>query len=76
MEGMRLQDIPDVEALISTTNPLQVLPTPRDHAWAYLLLASRERTNAVTGTIINSDGGMGSRGLTQVSGLATAEAPS
>ncbi|HEX4107341.1 MAG TPA: 3-(cis-5,6-dihydroxycyclohexa-1,3-dien-1-yl)propanoate dehydrogenase [Solirubrobacteraceae bacterium] len=69
MEGMRLQDIPDVEALIQTTNPLQVVPTPADHAWAYLLLASRERTRSITGTIIHSDGGLGSRGLTQVSGL-------
>jgi 2,3-dihydroxy-2,3-dihydrophenylpropionate dehydrogenase len=74
MEGMRLQDIPDVEALIKTTNPLQVVPTPRDHAWAYLLLASRERTQAMTGTIINSDAGLGSRGLTQVSGIVEAPA--
>jgi len=70
MEGMHLQDIPDVETLISSTNPLGVVPTPRDHAHSYLFLASRETTPATTGTIIHSDGGLGVRGLTQVAGLA------
>lgn len=68
-EGMRLNGIPDVEQLISTTNPLGVVPTPRDHAASYLFLADRSSTAAVTGTIVHSDGGIGVRGLTQVAGL-------
>lgn len=74
MDGMKLQDVPEIEGLIAGTNPLQVLPTPRDHAWAYTYLASKERTRTVTGTIIHSDGGLGFRGLTQVSGLVASEA--
>jgi len=70
MDAMHLQDIPDVETLISSTNPLGVVPTPRDHAHSYLFLASRATTPATTGTIIHSDGGLGVRGLTQVAGLA------
>nr|BAA76340.1 dihydrodiol dehydrogenase [Rhodococcus sp. CIR2] len=41
---------------------------PEDHSWSYALLASRERTSAVTGTIINSDGGLGVRGMTRMAG--------
>ncbi len=70
MESMSLQDIPDVETLISSTNPLGVVPSPADHAHSYLFLASKEMTPATTGTIIHSDGGIGVRGLTQIAGLA------
>lgn len=70
---MALEDVPDVEELMRTTNPLQVVATPRDHSWAYTYLGSRARTAAVTGTIIHSDGGLGSRGLTKVGGLVEVE---
>ena len=73
-DAMRLGEIPDVENLISSTNPLGVVPSPRDHAASYLFLAGRQTTVAVTGTIIHSDGGIGVRGLTQVAGLAAAPA--
>ena len=69
-DGMKLSEIPDVEMLIRSTNPLGVVPSPADHAEAYLYLADRDRTVAVTGTIIHSDGGLGVRGLTQTAGLA------
>lgn len=75
MEAMAMKDVPDVENLIRATNPLQVVATPQDHAWSYLLLASRERTASVTGTIINADGGLGVRGVASVSGLAEEAAP-
>lgn len=71
-DGMRLGEIPDVEQLIRSTNPLGVVPSPADHASSYLFLASRATTAAVTGTIIHSDGGIGVRGLTQVAGLVEA----
>lgn len=67
--GMALSSVPRIEELIRTTNPLQVVGKPEDHAWAYLYLASPERTRTVTGTIIHSDGGLGVRGLTKVGGL-------
>lgn len=66
---LELDTVPDIDKLMQGTNPLQVLPTPEDHAWAYVHLAVRERTRAVTGTIIHSDGGLGMRGLTKVAGL-------
>lgn len=68
-DGMHLQDIPDVDALIAGTSPLGVVPSPADHAPSYLFLASRDTTPAVTGTIIHSDGGLGVRGLTQPGGM-------
>ncbi|MGF1473379.1 MAG: SDR family oxidoreductase [Rubrobacteraceae bacterium] len=63
-----VNEVPDIEQLMRTTNPLQILATPEDHAWAYTYLAS-QRAAAVTGTIINSDGGLGSRGVTKMARL-------
>jgi 2,3-dihydroxy-2,3-dihydrophenylpropionate dehydrogenase len=62
-ENQVLQDLPGIEAAIEAGNPLGIAATPEDHAWTYALLASRERTRAITGTIINSDGGLGSRNV-------------
>jgi NAD(P)-dependent dehydrogenase (short-subunit alcohol dehydrogenase family) len=61
--------IDQVKAFIQKTNPLGVLPTPEDHAWAYVYLASKEQSRVVTGTIIHTDGGLGMRGWTKVAGL-------
>ncbi len=58
---------------IRRTNPLHVLATPKDHSWAYVYLASKEHSRAVTGAIINTDGGLGVRGLTRMSGLSESE---
>ncbi|GBC77554.1 Cis-2,3-dihydrobiphenyl-2,3-diol dehydrogenase [bacterium HR08] len=68
-ENLALSSIPNLEELIRTTNPLQVVCQPEDHAWAYVYLASNERARTVTGTILHSDGGLGVRGLTKVAGL-------
>ena len=68
-EGLALSSVPNLEDLIRTTNPLQVVGTAEDHAGAYVYLASKERARTVTGTIIHSDGGLGVRGLTKVAGL-------
>lgn len=56
-----LSAIPDIEAVMNT-NPLQVAQRPADHAGIYVLLASVENSRAVTGVIINSDGGLGVQG--------------
>lgn len=50
-----------------TRNPLGIAAHPEDHVGAYLLLASDE-ARAMTGVIINSDGGVGIRGITQMAG--------
>jgi 2,3-dihydroxy-2,3-dihydrophenylpropionate dehydrogenase len=68
-DQMALCDIPDVDMLIRSTNPLQIVPQPADHAGPYVTLTAPQYSRAVTGTIVHSDGGLGVRGLTQVSGL-------
>lgn len=57
-----------IEDLMKTTNPLHVVPSPKDHTSAYVLLASNNDSMAMTGVIINSDGGLGVRGFNAVAG--------
>jgi NAD(P)-dependent dehydrogenase (short-subunit alcohol dehydrogenase family) len=47
---------------IRSRNPLQLVQDSEDHMGAYVLLAS-EASRAMTGTIIESDGGLGVRGM-------------
>lgn len=54
----------DVEAL----TPLRLFAEPEDHSGAYVLLASREDSKAMTGTVIESEAGLGVRGLRRVRG--------
>jgi 2,3-dihydroxy-2,3-dihydrophenylpropionate dehydrogenase len=68
-DKMSLDQVPNLDKLILSVVPLQVVPTPEDHAWAYVYLASKERIRTVTGTIIHSDGGIGVRGFTKLGGL-------
>jgi len=69
-QGRALGADPSKAEEIRRTNPLRVVATPKDHSWAYVYLASKERSRAVTGTIIQTDGGLGVRGLTRLSGLS------
>jgi 2,3-dihydroxy-2,3-dihydrophenylpropionate dehydrogenase len=50
-------DDPGRDQRIASATPLQVLPTPEDHAWAYAYLASRDAGRILTGVVINTDGG-------------------
>jgi 2,3-dihydroxy-2,3-dihydrophenylpropionate dehydrogenase len=68
-DDMSLKDLPDVEGLMASVNPLGVAAQPGDHAAAYALLAGKENIRAITGTIINSDGGLGVRGMNRMAGL-------
>jgi 2,3-dihydroxy-2,3-dihydrophenylpropionate dehydrogenase len=68
-QGGRLSDIPGIEDLMRHGNPLQKVFRPEDHAGAYLYLASSELSSGVTGVIINSDGGLGVRGIGRLAGL-------
>lgn len=47
----------DRDRTIAAGNVLGVVPTPADHAGAYLYLADPVAARVVTGTVINSDGG-------------------
>lgn len=59
----------DPREIISSLTPLNYDPEPSVHAPAYIYLASKARTQAVTGTIIHSDGGLGVRGMMRKAGL-------
>jgi 2,3-dihydroxy-2,3-dihydrophenylpropionate dehydrogenase len=50
-------DVPDRDARIESATALGVLPTPEDHAAAYVYLADPRRARVVTGAVINTDGG-------------------
>jgi NAD(P)-dependent dehydrogenase (short-subunit alcohol dehydrogenase family) len=67
-EALRAFDVPDIENTIRGLTPLHLAPTPDDHAAAYVLLASSENSRAMTGAIIQSDSGIGVRGLMNVAG--------
>jgi NAD(P)-dependent dehydrogenase (short-subunit alcohol dehydrogenase family) len=60
---------PKMREALKSINPLQMEFDAEDHVGAYLYLANKELSRGVTGMIINSDGGLGSRGLSKVAGL-------
>jgi NAD(P)-dependent dehydrogenase (short-subunit alcohol dehydrogenase family) len=63
-----LSTVPDIADLMGNTNPLLTVQHPDDHAGLYVLLASARDSRAVTGVVINSDGGLGVRGMTTPAG--------
>ena len=56
-----LSSAPDREEDLKSRTPLRLAMGPKDHAGTYVYLAS-DRARGITGTIINSDGGVGVRG--------------
>jgi NAD(P)-dependent dehydrogenase (short-subunit alcohol dehydrogenase family) len=56
-----LAERPDREEDLRSNTPLELALEAGDHAGAYVFLAS-ERARGITGTVINSDGGIGARG--------------
>ncbi len=62
------QTAPEISAAISQAVPLGVHVEPDAHASAYVLLASATQSGAMTGTVIESDGGLGIRGLRRTRG--------
>ncbi|MDR7075651.1 NAD(P)-dependent dehydrogenase (short-subunit alcohol dehydrogenase family) [Neobacillus niacini] len=60
--------VDNIKDLMKTTNPLHVVPSPKQHTSAYVLLASNKDSMAMTGVIINSDGGLGVRGFHSAAG--------
>jgi cis-2,3-dihydrobiphenyl-2,3-diol dehydrogenase len=69
--GQRLRttsNLAEKTVQIERVTPLKMYADPADHAGAYLLLASRRDSKAMTGTVIESEAGLGVRGLRRVRG--------
>lgn len=64
----KLSQIENFEEMIVGITPLRMAPTPQDYCGPYVLLASRENAGAITGVVINTDGGLGVRGIMKVAG--------
>jgi NAD(P)-dependent dehydrogenase (short-subunit alcohol dehydrogenase family) len=58
----------NTDAEVERVTPLRTHSDPEDHAAAFVLVASRTQGKAMTGTVIESDGGLGVRGLRRVRG--------
>ena len=67
-DRVALGGVPGIDELVKTVTPLQFLPAAEDYAGMYVLLASRENSRTITGTILRGDGGIGVRGLMQPAG--------
>jgi NAD(P)-dependent dehydrogenase (short-subunit alcohol dehydrogenase family) len=60
----------DMQSVAEQIMPLPRVPTPADQAGTYVYLASAANSGAATGIVINSDCGIGVRGLWAVRGGA------
>ena len=56
------------DAAVEAVPPLKMHADPADHSGAYVLLASRRDSKAMTGSIVNTEAGLGVRGLRRVRG--------
>ncbi|WP_254306115.1 SDR family oxidoreductase [Sphingopyxis sp. BSNA05] len=63
-----LETMEGFEELIIGITPLRMSPTPDQYCGPYVLLASRENAAPMTGIVINTDGGLGVRGIMNVCG--------
>lgn len=66
--GRRANPEEGLVSLIEDVTPLRVAAEPSDHVGAYVLLASREQSRATTGAVIDTDAGLGVRGVMGVRG--------
>jgi NAD(P)-dependent dehydrogenase (short-subunit alcohol dehydrogenase family) len=58
----------NADAEVERVVPLAVHAAPEDHSGAYVLLASRRDGIVMTGAVVETDGGLGIRGLRRVRG--------
>jgi len=56
------------DAAVEAVTPLKMHAEPANHSGAYVLLASRRDSKAMTGTVVKSEAGLGIRGLRRVRG--------
>lgn len=59
---------PEIDQAIEALTPLAIRADPADHAGAYVLLASRSEGRLITGAVIETDAGLGVRGLRRIRG--------
>lgn len=62
------QTAPEISAMIRSLVPVGIHADAADHAEAYVLLAAAGESRAMTGTVIESDGGLGIRGVRRTRG--------
>lgn len=67
-DRVSLGGVAGIDEMIQAVTPLGFLPAAEDYAGMYVLLASRENSRTVTGTVLRGDGGLGIRGLTAIAG--------
>jgi NAD(P)-dependent dehydrogenase (short-subunit alcohol dehydrogenase family) len=58
----------EIDRAIEAVTPLAIRADPADHAGAYVLLASRSDGRVITGAVIETDAGLGVRGLRRTRG--------
>jgi NAD(P)-dependent dehydrogenase (short-subunit alcohol dehydrogenase family) len=69
--GQSLDQIDTLEEMLVGITPLRISPKPAQYCAPYVLLASKENSAPTTGIIINTDGGLGVRGIVNINGGET-----
>ncbi len=59
---------PEIDRVIESLTPLAIRADPADHTGAYVLLASRSDGRLLTGSVIETNAGLGIRGLRRTRG--------
>ena len=68
-QRVRTQTHPsNIDAAVEAVTPLRTHASPADHAGAYVLLASRRDGRVMTGSVVQTEAGLGVRGLRRVRG--------
>lgn len=67
-EAQNLAQMDELDGMLESITPLSVSPKPEQYCGPYVLLASAENSAVTTGVIINTDGGLGVRGIVSVRG--------
>lgn len=62
-QDQKLKEMPDFENMMIKLTPLQIATKPEDFCGPYVLLASKENSGPMSGSIINTDGGLGIKGF-------------
>lgn len=66
--GQSLAQMETLDDMLKSITPLEISPKPEQYCGPYVLLASSTNSAATTGAIINTDGGLGVRGIVAVRG--------
>lgn len=62
-KDQKLKELPDFDQMMIQLTPLQIATKPKDYCGPYVLLASKENSGPMSGSIINTDGGLGIMGF-------------